>query len=35
LANATLRAKIDEACRVAGYEPEPVALCTPEELSEG
>jgi predicted nucleic acid-binding protein len=33
LANATLRAKIDEACRAAGYEP--VALCTPEELSEG
>lgn len=33
LANATLRAKIDDACRVAGYEP--VALCTPEELSDG
>ncbi|HJY85944.1 MAG TPA: type II toxin-antitoxin system VapC family toxin [Candidatus Acidoferrales bacterium] len=32
LANATLRAKIEEVCRSAGYEP--VIICTPEELLE-
>jgi len=32
LANAVLRAKIEEACRAAGYEP--VVICTPEELLE-
>ena len=32
LANAALRAKIEEACRTAGYEP--VIICTPEELLE-
>ena len=32
LANAALRARIEATCRAAGYEP--VALCTPEELSE-
>jgi predicted nucleic acid-binding protein len=32
LANATLRTKIEEACRSAGYEP--VIICTPEELLE-
>lgn len=32
LANAVLRAKIEEACRAAGYEP--VIICTPEELLE-
>ena len=32
LANATLRTKIEETCRFAGYEP--VIICTPEELLE-
>lgn len=32
LANATIRAKIEEVCRSAGYEP--VIICTPEELLE-
>lgn len=32
LANAVLRAKIEDACRAAGYEP--VVICTPEELLE-
>lgn len=32
LANATLRTKIEEACRASGYEP--VVICTPEELLE-
>jgi len=32
LANATLRARIEEVCRSAGYEP--VIICTPEELLE-
>jgi hypothetical protein len=32
LANATLRTKIEDACRAAGYEP--VIICTPEELLE-
>jgi predicted nucleic acid-binding protein len=32
LANATMRFKIEESCRSAGYEP--VIICTPEELSE-
>lgn len=32
LANATMRTKIEEICRAAGYEP--VIICTPEELLE-
>lgn len=32
LANAALRAKIEEACRATGYDP--VIICTPEELLE-
>ena|SRR5712691_941861 len=32
LANATIRAKSEEVCRSAGYEP--VIICTPEELLE-
>ena len=32
LANATLRTKIEDVCRAAGYEP--VIICTPEELLE-
>jgi predicted nucleic acid-binding protein len=32
LANATLRTKIEDACRSAGYEP--AIICTPEELLE-
>ena len=32
LANATMRAKIEEVCRDAGYQPP--AICTPEELLE-
>ena len=32
LANATMRAKIEEVCRDAGYQPP--AICTPEELME-
>lgn len=32
LANATMRTKIDDACRSIGYEP--VIICTPEELME-
>ncbi|MGE0825253.1 MAG: type II toxin-antitoxin system VapC family toxin [Candidatus Binatia bacterium] len=32
LANATLRTKIEDVCRSAGYEP--VIICTPEELLE-
>ena len=33
LANATMRTKIEDVCRAAGYEP--VIICTPEELLEG
>ena len=33
LANATMRTKIEDVCRSAGYEP--VIICTPEELLEG
>ena len=33
LANATMRTKIEDVCRLAGYEP--VIICTPEELLEG
>jgi predicted nucleic acid-binding protein len=32
LANATMRTKIEDVCRAAGYEP--VIICTPEELLE-
>ena len=32
LANATMRTKIEDVCRSAGYEP--VIICTPEELLE-
>lgn len=32
LANATMRMKIEDVCRLAGYEP--VIICTPEELLE-
>ena len=33
IANAQIRAKVERACRVAGYEP-PI-LCTPDELMAG
>jgi hypothetical protein len=32
IANATVRARIEEVCRSAGYEP--AIICTPEELLE-
>ena len=32
LVNATMRTKIEDVCRSAGYEP--VIICTPEELLE-